>query len=232
MWPQLQISEKTQFTFSLVNSCPLECNVEASWNWNWCRIFKIFLFAVIIVEINYSAVESMWHGFKILVTCVTVKCLYSLLCKLLLEILGVTKPVQFKETDREWKYCPKSSSEKIQSQRKMNSSKCFYLFNCDNTYDLDFVEKLLDVIKTKTTGIDIQSKKEYFRLHHMPELTKTIDDRTSDGKMMDYAIFAVNAHESRLSINEDNAGISYANIYRALLRAMGEYLNFVRPWLG
>ena len=111
----------------------------------------------------------------------------------------------------------------------MNSSKCFYLFNCDNTYDLDVVEKLLDVIKTKTTGIDIQSKKEYFRLHHMPELTKTIDDRTSDGKMMDYAIFAVNAHESRLSINEDNAGISYANIYRALLRAMGEYLNFVRP---
>lgn len=114
----------------------------------------------------------------------------------------------------------------------MNSSKCFYLFNCDKTYDLDVVEKLLDVIKTKTTGIDIQSKKEYFRLHHMPELTKTIDDQTSDGKMMDYAIFAVNAHESRLSINEDNAGIGYANIYRALLRATGECLNFVRPSLG
>ena len=49
---------------------------------------------------------------------------------------------------------------------------------------------------------------------------------------MEYAIFAVNAHESRLSINEDNAGISYANIYRALLRATGECLNFVRPSLG
>ena len=114
----------------------------------------------------------------------------------------------------------------------MNSSKCFYLFNCDKTYDLDVVEKLLDVIQTKTTGIDIQSKKKYFRLHHMPELTKTIDDQTSDGQMMDYAIFTVNAHESRLSINEDNAGIGYAKIYRALLRATGEYLNFVCSSLG
>ena len=123
MWPQLQISEKTQFTFSLVDSCPLKCNVEASWNWMcWCIILKFFLFAVIIVEINYPSVESTWHGLKILVTCVTVKCLRSLLCKLLLEILGVTKPVQFKETDREWKYCPKSRNEKIQSQRKMNSA--------------------------------------------------------------------------------------------------------------
>lgn len=39
---------------------------------------------------------------------------------------------------------------------------------------------------------------------------------------MDYAVFAVHAHESRLSINEDNAGIGYAKIYRALLKATGE----------
>ena len=42
MWPHLLISEKTQFTFSLVNSCPLKCNEETSWNWNWCIFFKIF----------------------------------------------------------------------------------------------------------------------------------------------------------------------------------------------
>lgn len=39
---------------------------------------------------------------------------------------------------------------------------------------------------------------------------------------MDYAIFAVHAQESRLSINEDNAGIGFARIYRALLKATGE----------
>lgn len=104
----------------------------------------------------------------------------------------------------------------------MNSPKCFHFFNHDNTYDLDVVVKLLDVIKTKTTGIDIQSKKEYFRLHHMSELTKTIDSKTSDERRMDYAIFAVNANESRLSINEENAGIGYAKLYRALLRATDE----------
>ena len=38
---------------------------------------------------------------------------------------------------------------------------------------------------------------------------------------MDVAIFVVHAHESRLSINEDNAGIGYAKIYRALLKATG-----------
>ena len=104
----------------------------------------------------------------------------------------------------------------------MNSPKCFHLFNCDNTYDLDVVVKLLDVIKTKTTGIDIQSKKEYFRLQHMSELTKIIKDKTSNERRMDYAIFAVNANELRLSINEENAGIGYAKLYRALLRATGK----------
>ena len=34
--------------------------------------------------------------------------------------------------------------------------------------------------------------------------------------VMDMAFFVVHAHESRLAINEDNAGIDYAEIYRAL----------------
>ena len=38
----------------------------------------------------------------------------------------------------------------------------------------------------------------------------------------DYAVLVVHAHESRLSLNEDNAGIGYAKIYRALLRASGK----------
>ncbi|XP_022804627.1 uncharacterized protein LOC111341863 [Stylophora pistillata] len=104
----------------------------------------------------------------------------------------------------------------------MGSRKCFYLFNCDNTYNLDVVEELLNAIKGKTTDIDIQTKKEYFRLHQMSELAKTIDEQTNSGQKMDYAIFAINAHESRLSINEENAGIGYARIYRALLMATDE----------
>ena len=39
---------------------------------------------------------------------------------------------------------------------------------------------------------------------------------------IDYAVLVVHAHESRLSLNEDNAGIGYAKIYRALLRATGK----------
>ena len=39
---------------------------------------------------------------------------------------------------------------------------------------------------------------------------------------IDLAFFVVHAHESRLSINEDNAGIGYAKIYRALLNATGK----------
>ncbi|PFX14555.1 uncharacterized protein LOC111344637 [Stylophora pistillata] len=103
----------------------------------------------------------------------------------------------------------------------MGSPKCFFLLNCDNTYDLDVVEKFLEAVNGKTTEIEIRSKKEYFRLGNMSELTKTIG-QSSDGPKMDCAIFVVNAHESRLSINEENAGIGYAQLYKALLRATGE----------
>ena len=34
--------------------------------------------------------------------------------------------------------------------------------------------------------------------------------------VIDMAFFMVHAHEPRLAINEDNAGIDYAKIYRAL----------------
>ena len=40
---------------------------------------------------------------------------------------------------------------------------------------------------------------------------------------MDFAIFVVHAHESRLSINEENAGISYAMFYRTLMEKTGEF---------
>jgi len=103
-------------------------------------------------------------------------------------------------------------------ERKEGNKKCFHLFNCDKTYKLDVVEKLLNAIKDKP-GFDISiSTKKYFALFEMTELCKTIQSEQS----MDFAVFAVHAHESRLSINEDNAGIGYAKFYRVLLEKTGE----------
>ncbi|KAL9963896.1 hypothetical protein ACROYT_G027451 [Oculina patagonica] len=98
--------------------------------------------------------------------------------------------------------------------------KSFHLFNCDKMYNLDAVEKLLLDIKDnirRKLNFDIQLpiSKNYFRLTKMSEMCETIIPKLP----MDFAIFVVHAHESRLSINEDNAGIGYAKIYRALLEA-------------
>lgn len=91
-----------------------------------------------------------------------------------------------------------------------------YLFNCDNTCSLDPIESLLLTVQNDAK-MRFAVGKHYFRLREMSEIYQTV----IPGLQMDFAVFAVNAHESRLSINEDNAGIGYANIYRALLKATG-----------
>ena len=89
----------------------------------------------------------------------------------------------------------------------------FHLFNCDSTYNLDSAENLLRNMESKY-GFKILVEKRYFRLQQISEMCET----TIPKLQMDFAIFVVHAHESRLSINEDNAGIGYARFYRALLR--------------
>ena len=93
----------------------------------------------------------------------------------------------------------------------------FHLFNCDNTYKLDSVQALLRKMEDKYK-FKILVEKRTFRLGQMNEMCET----TIPKLQMDFAIFVVHAHESRLSINEDNAGIGYAKIYRALLQATGK----------
>ena len=88
-----------------------------------------------------------------------------------------------------------------------------HLFNCDNTYKLEPVEKLLDQFSIHVEHVE----KHSFRLAKMSETVDKIPTLE-----MDMAFFVVHAHESRLSINEDNAGIGYAKIYRALLEATGK----------
>ena len=96
--------------------------------------------------------------------------------------------------------------------------KRFCLFNCDNTYDLKPVEEFLEAVEEKY-GFKISFGSLYFDLRQMTEMVET----TLPTLKMDFAIFVVHANESRLSINEDNAGIGYARLYKALLRATGEF---------
>ena len=94
----------------------------------------------------------------------------------------------------------------------------FHLFNCDNTYNLNSVEALLLKMEDKLR-IKAAIEKRYFRLQQMTEICETAIPKLR----MDVAIFVVHAQESRLSINEANAGIGYARLYRALLQATGEF---------
>ena len=109
--------------------------------------------------------------------------------------------------------------ETLDEEQHQENIRCVHLFNCDETYKLDVVEELFEVVKTKLNfAISIQS--HYFALRDMSQVCENIiPDQI---KVDDFAVFVVHAHESRLSINEDNAGIGYAKIYRALLRATGK----------
>jgi len=99
---------------------------------------------------------------------------------------------------------------------------CFHLFNCDKTFKFDSVEKLLRDIEEKLS-LKISVEKHDFNLREMSEMCNSI----MSGPQMDFAIFVVHANESRLSINEENAGIGYAKIYKALLEKTGEKVIIV-----
>lgn len=93
-----------------------------------------------------------------------------------------------------------------------------HLFNCDRTYKLDVVEKWLNASHVKSKlGIDVKVKQHIFPLSKMTEWSS----ETIPVLEMDVAVFVVHAHESRLSINEENAGIGYAKLYRALQKRTG-----------
>ena len=94
--------------------------------------------------------------------------------------------------------------------------KRFFLFNCDNTYNLEIVEKFLLKVEEKY-GFKFSVDRPYFGLHRMAEVC----DRIIPTLDMEVVVFVVQANESRLSINEDNAGIGYARNYRALLKNTG-----------
>ena len=115
---------------------------------------------------------------------------------------------------------PDDKEEGPEAETEAKISKCFHLHNCDATYNFDSVEKFLESIQEKL-NFDISIALHYFQLGKMSETCERINSEPQ----MDFAIFVVHAHESRLFINEDNAGIGYAKIYRALLQKTGELLD-------
>ena len=100
----------------------------------------------------------------------------------------------------------------------MSKPRKFHLFNCDNIYELSVVEDLLKAARSKL-GFAFSVEKHSFTLREMSELsTKTIPEMK-----IDFAMFVVHAHESVLSINNDNLEHGYTEVYRALLQATGNY---------
>ena len=120
-----------------------------------------------------------------------------------------------------------SSVPVFYTETMFQSKKRIHIFNCDNTYKLEPVEKLLEETKKKFPekfkSIHVKPVERHsFRLTQMSEMVDKIPTLE-----MDMAFFVVHANESRLSINEDNAGIGYARIYRALLQATGEKRKYL-----
>ena len=91
----------------------------------------------------------------------------------------------------------------------------FHLFNSDRTYSMDRVVDLLDSVKGELP-FSFTVEQHPFPLSRMKDLSEEVSSFD-----MDYAVFVVHANESRLSINEENAGIGYAVLFKALLRATG-----------
>ncbi|KAI8510464.1 hypothetical protein Bbelb_113800 [Branchiostoma belcheri] len=87
------------------------------------------------------------------------------------------------------------------------------IINCDETYPLDSVEALVKK-SSQATRVDTAIEPVRFSLPKLAEVSEEVK-----GKQLLCAILVLNAHESRLSINEKNAGIGYAVLYRALREA-------------
>ena len=98
---------------------------------------------------------------------------------------------------------------RVAMERKLTT---FHLFNCDNTYNLNAVKALLLKLEDKLK-FKVVIEKRYFLLQQIKEICETVIRKLQ----LDVAIFVVHAHESRLSFNEDNAGIGCARFYGALL---------------
>ena len=97
--------------------------------------------------------------------------------------------------------------------------KKIHLFNCDHLYELRVVEDLLDSSKLMLhdkLGFDFTVEHHYFPLTEMNKLS----ERAIPALKMDFAVFVVHAHESRLSIND---GRGYTKVVQGIQSFNGSY---------
>ncbi|XP_019647192.1 PREDICTED: uncharacterized protein LOC109487629 [Branchiostoma belcheri] len=94
-----------------------------------------------------------------------------------------------------------------------NMDKEALIVNCDGTYPLDSVVSLLESV-SKDIGVHVVPQQKTFPLSQLQAVSEEVWRR-----QLLCGVFVVNAYESRLSINEEKAGIGYAVLYRALLEA-------------
>ena len=114
-------------------------------------------------------------------------------------------------------------NDETQQIARKKCRKRVFLFNCDGTYSLDSVEKLLLNMKGDVRQeLSFDIVKTSFRLSEMSHVA----EKAIPKLQMDVAFFVVHANESRLSINEENAGIGYAKLYKALLQATGKSMTY------
>lgn len=112
-----------------------------------------------------------------------------------------------------------TQGSEVDSKEGIASKSCF-LFNCDHTCSLEPAQNLLKSIEEQVGFVISPIIQRYFDLHKMADMCEDIKKATD---VMDFAIFVVHANESRLSINEENAGIGYAMFYRTLMEKTGEF---------
>ncbi|XP_078684625.1 uncharacterized protein LOC144918060 [Branchiostoma floridae x Branchiostoma belcheri] len=85
------------------------------------------------------------------------------------------------------------------------------IVNCDSTYPLDSVVSLFETVFGDQ---DVSIQQKTFQISQLQAVSGEVRRR-----QLLCGVFVVNAYESRLSINEEKAGIGYAVLYRALLEA-------------
>ena len=101
------------------------------------------------------------------------------------------------------------------SRRAKQSTKYFYLFNCDKTCNLGQVTTLLRSVEGRV-DFKIKVGEQPFRTGSETTAFSTVAEETIPNLRMDYAVFMVHAND-QLSFSED----CYGKIYKALTKKTG-----------
>ena len=106
------------------------------------------------------------------------------------------------------------------SRRTKQSTKYFYLFNCDETCNLSQVTTLLRSVEGRV-DFKIKVEEHTFRTGSETTAFSKVSEETIPKLRMDHAVFMVHAND-QLSFDED----CYGKIYKALTKKTGSGMWF------